>query len=123
MFRSRSDASADQDRPHSGGRVRRALASLSYWPRLAMLTLYGPATQDAEHDPVVALKREHGRHLASWEESDEVRKLSREEVTIDIRETPAKDLGRVWPEVEQVWGEEASRIWQEALSAEDASET
>jgi hypothetical protein len=49
--------------------------------------------------------------------------LSREQTIIDIRETPVSELARIWPYVEREWGDDASRIWQEALSAQDASDT
>jgi hypothetical protein len=44
---------------------RRILDSIVYWVRLALLTVYGPATLDDEHDPILALKREHQRQHAS----------------------------------------------------------
>jgi hypothetical protein len=33
-----------------------------YWVRLALLTLFGPAQLDDEHDPIVALRRDHDRN-------------------------------------------------------------
>ena len=98
-------------------------SSVSYGVRLGLLTLFGPATQDAEHDPIVALKREYGRPLAGWERPEEPQRPTREQTIADIRETQPEDLGRVWAQVHRDWGEDASRIWQEAFSAEDASDT
>jgi hypothetical protein len=41
------------------GPVRRLWRTIVYWVRLCLLTLFGPATLDEEHDPIVQLKREH----------------------------------------------------------------
>jgi hypothetical protein len=41
--------------------VNRLRGTIVYWVRLALLTVFGPATLDDEHDPIVQLKREHQR--------------------------------------------------------------
>lgn len=47
-----------------GSPVSRLRRTIAYWVRLCLLTLFGPATLDAEHDPIVQLKREHERQQA-----------------------------------------------------------
>ena len=42
----------------------RWIRSLTYWVRLALLTVYGPATQDEATDPIEQLKRDYGRTTA-----------------------------------------------------------
>lgn len=42
-------------------RLRSVADSLEYWTKWALLTMYGPATQDRETDPIEQLKREYGR--------------------------------------------------------------
>lgn len=44
-----------------GGRV---VKTVVYWVRVALLTLFGPATLDDEHDPIQRLRREHVRARA-----------------------------------------------------------
>ena len=41
--------------------IHRELRSASYWTQLALLELFGPATQDRQSDPVEQLKRRYGR--------------------------------------------------------------
>jgi hypothetical protein len=40
--------------------MMRVLRWIVYKVRLLLLGLYGPAELDAEHDPIVQLKKEHG---------------------------------------------------------------
>ena len=42
-------------------RVRAMADSVEYWSKWTLLSLYGPATQDRESDPIEQLKREYGR--------------------------------------------------------------
>jgi hypothetical protein len=97
--------------------------TFTYWPHRALLALFGPATQDPDHDPIVALKRAHGRRLQDWEWPMNARREERQRTVETIRAAPQADLARLWRAVERQWGDEASRIWQEAFSAEDASDT
>lgn len=39
--------------------VWRVLDEVRYRVRLVLLTVFGPATLDDEHDPIVRLKRDH----------------------------------------------------------------
>jgi hypothetical protein len=39
----------------------RAERSLEYWGQWLLLTLFGPAQQDREHDPIEILRRKYGR--------------------------------------------------------------
>ena len=42
-------------------KVRAVVDSVQYWIKWTLLSLYGPATQDRESDPIEQLKREYGR--------------------------------------------------------------
>lgn len=44
------------------GAFSRFLEAITYRVRLALLSVFGPATLDEEHDPIVALRREHQQH-------------------------------------------------------------
>ncbi len=41
--------------------IRGALRNLSYWSQYALLTVFGPAQQTPETDPIEILKRKYGR--------------------------------------------------------------
>ena len=41
--------------------LRRARESVAYWSQWFLLQMFGPATQDAESDPVEQLKRKYRR--------------------------------------------------------------
>ena len=41
--------------------IHRAVRSVAYWVQWLGLTLFGPAQQDSEHDPIEILKRKYGR--------------------------------------------------------------
>lgn len=44
------------------GAFRSAVETVQYWVELALLTLFGPAQGDQEHDPVALLRRGHREH-------------------------------------------------------------
>lgn len=46
----------------SQGALRRLLQAIAYRVRLALLSVFGPATLDDEHDPIVALRRDHHQY-------------------------------------------------------------
>ncbi|MEZ5117501.1 MAG: hypothetical protein R2737_14670 [Candidatus Nanopelagicales bacterium] len=39
--------------------AQRMTESVGYWVRRVLLTFFGPARLDADHDPIEQLKREH----------------------------------------------------------------
>ena len=43
------------------GRWKRAQRSVEYWAKWTLLSLFGPAQQDREQDPIEILRREYGR--------------------------------------------------------------
>lgn len=45
------------------GLLRRAWETIVYWVRLFLLGVFGPATLDDEHDPIVLLKRQRQQRL------------------------------------------------------------
>ncbi|MGB8021481.1 MAG: hypothetical protein WCF04_09665 [Candidatus Nanopelagicales bacterium] len=47
-----------------GGALRRLLEAITYRVRLVLLSAFGPATLDDEHDPIVALRRDHQHYLS-----------------------------------------------------------
>jgi hypothetical protein len=42
-------------------RARSVVDSMEYWVKWTLLSLYGPASQDRDTDPIEQLKREYGR--------------------------------------------------------------
>jgi len=42
-------------------RARSMIDSVEYWVKWTLISVYGPATQDRETDPIEQLKREYGR--------------------------------------------------------------
>lgn len=57
------------------------------------------------------------------ESGHEDRRAERAAMLDRIAAAEPSDLSALWLRVVAEWGDQASRIWQEALSATDASET
>lgn len=53
---------ATTDPGDSRAPLRSAFEAIAYWAELVLLTLFGPAQLDDEHDPVALLRRGHREH-------------------------------------------------------------
>jgi hypothetical protein len=113
----------DRSDAHRHPRLAHLVEGVSFWTQLSLLQMFGPATQDFEHDPIARLKRKHGRALRSWDDGTDTPAEERAHAVLSIREAPAERLPELWQQTQLRWGADASRIWYEAFSATDTSQT
>jgi hypothetical protein len=77
-------------------------------------TTRGPQVSEPSNSVIDRWLNEGGHDVSDHSRSDLVTRIATAEQS---------ELAVMWPRVVREWGDDASSLWQEALSASDASET
>lgn len=90
------------------------LWQLDKWPYRSCQTTRGPRVCEPSNSVIDRWLNEGGHDVSDHSRSDLVTRIATAEKS---------ELAAMWPRVVREWGDDASSLWQEALSASDASET